>query len=137
MATDRTVLVDTNVIFDFLSEDSEWFDWSASMLGQAANDGFLAINPIIYGELSVRFDRVEDVEAAVPANFFARAALPWEAAFLAAKAYQRYRRLGGTRTAPLPDFYIGAHAAVTGMTLLTRDGRRYREYFPKLKMIAP
>jgi predicted nucleic acid-binding protein len=137
VVSDPTVLVDTNVLFDYLSDDSEWFDWSAAMLGQAANAGPLAINPIVYAEVSVRFARVEDVEAALPAQYFRRAPIPWDAAFLAAKVYERYRKQGGTRTQPLPDFFIGAHAAVSGMTLLTRDPRRYRAYFPKLNIIAP
>ena len=130
-------LVDTNVLFDYLSEDAEWFDWSAAMLSAAADRGPLAINPVVYAELSVRYDRVEDVEAALPREYFVRAPLPWEAAFLAAKCFTRYRRRGGARRSPLPDFFIGAHAAVAGMTLLTRDPRRYRAYFPKLEMIAP
>jgi predicted nucleic acid-binding protein len=130
-------LVDTNVIFDFLSQDAEWFDWSALMLQEAGDRGDIVINPIVYAELSVRYDRVEDVELALPAEYFVRAPLPWEAAFLAAKCFERYRRRGGTRHSPLPDFFIGAHASVSGMTLLTRDARRYREYFPTLTLIAP
>ena len=130
-------LIDTNVLFDFLSEDAEWFDWSAAMIGEAADRGMVVINPIIFAELSVRYDRIEDVERVVPAEYFVRSPLPWEAAFLAAKCFERYRRRGGARTSALPDFFIGAHAAVTGMALLTRDPRRYRTYFPKLKIIAP
>ena len=132
-----TTLVDTNVLFDYLSEDGEWFDWAAARLGEAARQGGLAINPVIYAEVSVRYDQLDDVEAALPRNYFYRAQLPWEAAFLAAKCFERYRRRGGVRTSPLPDFFIGAHAAVAGMTLLTRDARRYRTYFPKLRIIAP
>lgn len=130
-------LVDTNVLFDYLSEDSEWFHWSASMLAEAAHDGPMAINPVIYAEVSIRFTRIEDVEAALPREYFLRAPLPWEAAFLAGKVFEKYRRRGGSKASPLPDFFIGAHAAVAGMTLLTRDARRYRAYFPKLKIIAP
>ena len=132
-----TTLVDSNVLVDFLSEDEEWFDWSSSMLEQAADAGALAVNPVIYAEVSVPYDRIEDLEAALPADYFTRLTLPWEAAFLAGKTFNRYRRHGGTRRSPLPDFFIGAHAAVTGMTLLTRDARRYRAYFPKLRIIAP
>ena len=132
-----TTLVDSNVLVDFLSEDEEWFDWSSSMLEQAADAGALAVNPVIYAEVSVPYDRIEDLEAALPADYFTRLTLPWEAAFLAGKTFNRYRRRGGTRRSPLPDFFIGAHAAVTGMTLLTRDARRYRAYFPKLRIIAP
>lgn len=132
-----TTLVDSNVLFDYLTEDEDWFEWSASMLEEAADRGALAINPIIYSEVSVRYDRIEDLDAALPAEFFARLPLPWEAAFLAGKGFAKYRRRGGARRSPLPDFFIGAHAAVAGMTLLTRDPRRYRTYFPRLKLIAP
>jgi predicted nucleic acid-binding protein len=130
-------LVDTNVLFDYLSEDADWFDWSAAMLSEAADRGPIVINPIVYAEICVRYDRIEDVDAALSPEYFLRAPLPWDAAFLAAKCFERYRRRGGTRTSALPDFFIGAHAAVDGLTLLTRDGRRYRTYFPKLKLIAP
>ena len=130
-------LVDTNVLFDFLSHDAEWFDWSAAMLSRAAVDGPVVINPIIYAEMCVRYDRIEDVERALPLEFFVRAPLPWDAAFLAAKCFERYRKRGGRRTSALPDFFIGAHAAVAGLSLLTRDARRYRTYFPKLALIAP
>jgi predicted nucleic acid-binding protein len=132
-----TVLVDSNVIIDLLDRDGEWADWSAAMLTDAAERGRLVINPIIYAEVSVEYDDVDEVEDALPHDYFLRAPLPWEAAFLAGKCFERYRRRGGTKRSPLPDFYIGAHAAVTGMTLLTRDARRYRTYFPKLRIIAP
>jgi len=131
------VLVDTNVLFDYLSEDEEWADWSAAMLSEAANRGPIAINSIVFAEISVRFDAIEAVNDALPASYFLRVDLPWEAAFLAAKVFERYKRRGGTRTSALPEFFIGAHAAVAGMTLLTRDARRYRTYFPRLKIIAP
>jgi len=130
-------LVDTNVLVDYLDEDEEWCDWSAAMLSDAAVRGALVINPIVYAELSVRYARVEELEQALPHDYFIRAHLPWAAAFLAGKCFAQYRRRGGVKRSPLPDFYIGAHAAVTGMTLLTRDARRYRTYFPKLKIIAP
>jgi hypothetical protein len=130
-------LIDTNVLFDFLSEDAEWFDWSAAMLSEAAERGPVVINPIVYAEVSVRYDRIEHVELALTPDYFLRAPLPWEAAFLAAKCFERYRKRGGKRTLPLPDFFIGAHAAVAGLALLTRDPRRYRTYFPKLRLIAP
>jgi predicted nucleic acid-binding protein len=130
-------LIDTNVLFDFLSEDAAWFDWSGAMIAQAADRGAVVINPIIYAEISVRYDRIEDVDEALPIDYFVRADLPWDAAFLAAKVFERYRRRGGARTSALPDFFIGAHAAVAGMSLLTRDARRYRTYFPTLKLITP
>lgn len=132
-----TTLVDSNVILDVVSENEEWLDWSGAMLTRAAEAGPLAINPIIYAEVSAGFARIEDLEDALPADYFRREPLPWDAAFLAAKAFLAYRRRGGARRAPLPDFYIGAHAAVAGYTLLTRDPRRYRSYFPRLRLIAP
>jgi predicted nucleic acid-binding protein len=130
-------LIDTNVLFDYLSEDADWFDWSATMIGDAAERGPVVINPIVFAEVSVRYDRIEDVDLALPAEYFLRAPLPWDAAFLAAKCFERYRKRGGRRTSALPDFFIGAHAAVAGLTLLTRDARRYRTYFPRLGLIAP
>ena len=120
-----------------ITEDDEWLDWSAAALERAAASSPLAINPIIYAEVSIGFDRIEDLNAALPDDYFERRALPWEAAFLAGKCFVRYRRDGGAKAAPLPDFYIGAHAAIEGLTLLTRDPRRYRTYFPKLPLIAP
>ena len=130
-------LVDSNVLLDLISEDDEWLEWSQAMLGDAARDGRLLLNPIVYAEVSVGYIRMEEFEQALPPTFIERRPLPWEAAFLAGKCFERYRRLGGTRTAPLPDFFIGAHAAVEDLTLLTRDPRRFRAYFPKLRIIAP
>jgi len=130
-------LVDTNVLFDFLSEDDDWSDWSSAMLADAAERGRVVINPVVYAEVSVRYERIEDLNEALPSQFFVHAPLPWEAAFVAAKAFDKYRRRGGAKRSPLPDFFIGAHAAVVGMTLLTRDARRYRAYFPKLRIISP
>jgi predicted nucleic acid-binding protein len=130
-------LVDSNVVLDIAAEDAEWLDWSSAMLAQAAERGPVVINPIIYGEVSTRYDSIESLDDALPPDFYIRAPLPWEAAFLAAKAFRHYRRRGGTKSRTLPDFFIGAHAAVAGMTLLTRDARRYRAYFPKLRIIAP
>lgn len=131
------VLVDSNIILDLASEDDEWLEWSASALERAATSSRLVINPIIYAEVSMRFDRIEDVDGLTPLTYFERRPLPWDAAFLAAKCFMTYRKRGGTRGSPLPDFYIGAHAAVEGLTLLTRDATRYRYYFPKLRLIAP
>jgi predicted nucleic acid-binding protein len=133
----ETTLVDSNVLLDVLTEDPRWFEWSSSALSDAADAGELAINPIIYAEISVRFSRIEDLESALPPSSFRRLPLPWEAGFLAGKCFVRYRRRGGPSRSPLPDFYIGAHAAVAGLTLLTRDSSRYRAYFPKLKVTAP
>jgi predicted nucleic acid-binding protein len=131
------VLVDSNVLLDVFSEDPVWFEWSAAALADAAERAVLVVNPIIYAEVSVRFDRIEELEEALPANRFVREVLPWEAAFLAGKCYVVYRRRGGERRSPLPDFYIGAQAAVRKMTLLTRDASRYRTYFPSVDLIAP
>jgi len=133
----NATLVDSNVLFDYLSEDEEWNDWSGAMLSEAAHRGTIVINALVYAEVGIRYSRIEDLDEALPAEYFVRVPLPWEAAFLAGKCFERYRRRGGTKRSPLPDFYIGAHAAVAGMTLLTRDARRYRTYFPKLRIIAP
>ncbi|MEZ5381416.1 MAG: type II toxin-antitoxin system VapC family toxin [Microthrixaceae bacterium] len=130
-------LVDSNVILDLLTEDERWFGWSEGSLSAAAETGPLVINPVIYSEVSVRFGSVEDLEAALPSNDFLRAALPWSAAFLAGKAFLDYRRRGGSRTSPLPDLFIGAHAAVGDLTLLTRDVTRYRTYFPTVRLMGP
>jgi predicted nucleic acid-binding protein len=130
-------LVDSNVLLDLVTEDPDWFDWSATMIAHEAERSRLVINPLIYAEVSLGFNRIEDLDAAVPTEYFSREALPWEAAFLAARAFTTYRRRGGARRHPLPDFYIGAHAAVAGYTLLTRDARRYRTYFPTLRVVAP
>jgi predicted nucleic acid-binding protein len=130
-------LADSNVLLDVLTEDDEWFDWSAERLETAASSGGIIINPIIYAELAAGFERVEELEDALPSTYYRRVPLPWEAAFLAGRCFVKYRRQGGARRSPLPDFYIGAHAAVAGLTLLTRDARRYRHYFPTLRIIAP
>ena len=130
-------LVDSNVVLDFLTEDEEWFDWSTAMLEQAGNAGAVAINQVIYAEVSVRYTAIEQLDDALSGDYYLRLPLPWEAAFLAGKAFASYKRRTGTKRSPLPDFYIGAHAAVAGMTLLTRDPRRYRAYFPKLRLICP
>lgn len=131
------VLVDSNVILDVLTEDVRWFAWSSEALAQAAEADVLVINPIIYAEVSVRFERIEELEDALPPTLFRREPLPWEAGFLAGKCFLAYRRRGGPRRSPLPDFYVGSHAAVRAMTLLTRDAARYRTYFPTLSLIAP
>lgn len=131
-----TVLVDANVLLDILTADPAWEPWSAAALTAAAESSLLAINPIIYAEISIGFECTEDLDAALPEEL-QREALPWDAAFLAGKAFRAYRRRGGARSAPLPDFYIGAHAAIQGYSLLTRDANRYRTYFPDLPLIAP
>jgi predicted nucleic acid-binding protein len=132
-----TVLVDTNVLLDVLTRDPVWEDWSSAALEDAAETSILVINPLIYAEVSIGFDRIEDLDAVLPPSAFVREDLPWDAAFLAGKSFVAYRRRGGVRHAPLPDFYIGAHAAVRRYDLLTRDPRRYQTYFPSVQLIAP
>jgi predicted nucleic acid-binding protein len=131
------VLVDSNVILDIVTDDPCWGEWSSAMLSQCADRGMLVINPIIYAEVSVGFKRIEELDDVLPADSFRRDPLPWEAGFLAGKCFLEYRRRGGARRSPLPDFYIGAHAAVAGLPLLTRDARRYRTYFPHLALLTP
>ncbi len=131
------VLVDANILIDITTDDPQWSGWSAAALAQAGQGARLVINPLIYAELSVAHRRIETLEALLPEDIFHREALPWPAAFLAGKAFLAYRRRGGERRSPLPDFYIGAHAAIRGYRLLTRDKGRYQTYFPKLDVIAP
>ena len=131
------ILVDSNVILDVLTEDPKWYDWSAGQLEELAECHTLVINPIIYSEVSIGFDRIEDLDLALPLEFFRRDPLPWQAGFLAGKCFVKYRRSGGKRHSPLPDFYIGAHAAIQGIALLTRDTNSYKTYLPKLVLISP
>ncbi len=131
------VLVDSNVLLDVMTADRRWYPWSAAALARAADGAVLVVNPIIYAEVSIGFPRVEELDDALPPEDFRRDPLPWEAGFLAGKCFLAYRRAGGRRRSPLPDFYIGAHAAVRGIPLLTRDAARYRSYFPRLALIAP
>jgi predicted nucleic acid-binding protein len=131
------ILVDSNVIIDVLSEDAEWRAWSEAALIDAADGDDIAINPIIYAEIASGFATMAALDRHPGVDAFRRLPLPYEAAFVAGRAFVEYRRRGGVRTSPLPDFYIGAHAAVAGLKLLTRDARRYTGYFPKVKLIAP
>lgn len=131
------VLVDSNILIDISTNDPDWSGWSSAALSRAGQGARLVINPLIYAELSVAHSRIETLEALLPEDVFHREALPWPAAFLAGKAFLAYRRRGGARRSPLPDFYIGAHAAIRGYRLLTRDHGRYQTYFPKLEVIAP
>jgi predicted nucleic acid-binding protein len=133
----RGVLVDSNVLFDIAMNDAKWAEWSSQAVGVCREYSELIINPIIYAEVSVSFTRIEALDEALDPEVYQREPLPWEAGFLAGKCYLAYRRRGGTRTAPLPDFYIGAHAAVRNLALLTRDAARYRTYFPSLEIIHP
>ena len=133
----RSTLVDSSILIDLFDERSEWREWSDKVLTRCAARGPLVINPVVFAEVSAGFASLDDVETALPEAYVRREPLPWDAAFLAGRAFVQYRRRGGTMSAPLPDFYIGAHAAVAGHTLLTRDARRYRYYFPELRIIAP
>ncbi|HEX4050438.1 MAG TPA: PIN domain-containing protein [Steroidobacteraceae bacterium] len=130
------VLIDANVLLDVMTEDARWFAWSAQAIERAADRYRLVINPIIYAEVSIRYSRIEELDAALPKTMFDREAIPYEGAFLAGKAFLAYRRRGGTRQSPLPAFFIGSHAAIAGHLLMTRDAARYRAYFPKLSLIA-
>lgn len=132
-----TVLVDSNVLIDVAEADPVWGEWSRRALDRAGASESLVVNPIVYAEVSIAFERIEEVEAVLPAASFKREQIPFEAAFLAGKAYLTYRRRGGASRSPLPDFFVGAHAMVAGHRLLTRDARIYRTYFPRLDIIAP
>jgi predicted nucleic acid-binding protein len=131
------VLVDTNVLLDVLQNDPDWASWSQEKLDAAGVTDTLAINPIIYSELSIAFTRIEELEAVIAEASLVVESIPREALFLAGKAFLGYRRRNGTKTSVLPDFYIGAHAAVMQWPLLTRDGRRIRTYFPTVTVISP
>ena len=131
------VLIDANVLLDIMTEDARWFAWSAGAIERAAERYRLVINPVIYAEVSIRYSQIEELDIALPRTMFDREAIPYEAAFLAGKSFLAYRRRGGTKQSPLPDFFIGAHAAVAGYLLMTRDVARYRTFFPRLSLISP
>lgn len=135
--SELVTLVDSNVLLDILTADPVWEAWSGGALAEAFDAGRVAVNPIVYAEVSVGFDRIEDLDDALPPDQFLREPLPWAAGFLAGKAFLAYRRAGGRRPTPLPDFYIGAHAAVAGYRLLSRDRGLYGTYFPSVELIAP
>ncbi|MGP8244905.1 MAG: type II toxin-antitoxin system VapC family toxin [Bryobacteraceae bacterium] len=137
LAACRGLLVDSNVLLDVATDDPVWGDWSARALAEVAEHATLIINPIVYAEVSIGYTTIEALDAVLPAALYRREPLPWEAAFLAGKSFLLYRRRGGSRTSPLPDFYIGAHAAIGRLALLTRDATRYRSYFPKVEILAP
>ena len=130
-------LVDTNVLLDLVTNNGDWADWSQHQLEAAAVRGPVLINDVVYAEFSVGFLRMEEVNEVLALAQVETASVPREALFLAGKVFQRYRAGGGTRTGVLPDFFIGAHAAIAGLPLLTRDVRRYRTYFPTVRLIAP
>jgi predicted nucleic acid-binding protein len=129
--------VDSNVLLDLITRDTQWLEWSSEQLAAALDRGPVVINQVIYGEVSLGFSTIEALDATLSEERFVRSILPWSAAFLAARAYRTYRQRGGRRTSTLPDFLIGAHAAVLGLRLLTRDTARYRTYFPTIELIAP
>jgi predicted nucleic acid-binding protein len=131
------VLVDSNVLIDVVQYDLTWSDWSAKQLATARRRGLLVINPIIYSEISLSFESADALENYISGDDFDRRPLPYKAAFLVGRAFLAYRKQGGQKAMPLPDFYIGAHAQIENLTLLTRDANRYRTYFPKVKLIAP
>jgi predicted nucleic acid-binding protein len=131
------ILVDSNVLLDIVTEDKKWFTWSFQALQDYSENHILVINPIIYAEVSVCFERIEDLEEVLSPDYFRRDQLPWEAGFLAGKCFRDYRRKGGDKRSPLPEFFIGAHALIAEFPLLTRDIARYRTYFPKLHFISP
>jgi predicted nucleic acid-binding protein len=133
----RPAIVDSNVILDVAQSNSRWSAWSTGAIERLLDVTILVINPIIYAEVSIGYRTIEEVEVAMPADLYRREPLPYDAAFLAGKCFVAYRRRGGVRRSPLPDFYIGAHAAVRGYRLLTRDAARYRTYFPTVELIAP
>jgi predicted nucleic acid-binding protein len=130
-------LVDSCVLLDVITGDKHWADWSAAQIAAAVDAGRVVINPLIYAEVSVGYQTLEELEELLPASDYEREPLPYVAGFAAGKAFVRYRRSGGDKRSPMPDFYIGAHAAVAGYRLLTRDVRRYRTYFPTIDIIAP
>jgi hypothetical protein len=131
------ILVDTNIFVDLWTRDAVWANWSEEALGRAAESDPLGVNPIIYAELCLGFEKESLLDVTLAAVGVRRLPLPYRAAWPAACAFAAYRKRGGRRSTPLPDFFIGAHALVEGLTLLTRDARRYRTYFPDLRLIAP
>jgi len=131
------LLIDSNVLIDVSVEDPNWYEWSSRHLHDAVDAGRAAINPIIYSEVSVNYENEEQIDAFLPPEDYKRLELPWRAGFLAGKAYKAYRQRGGTKHAPLADFYIGAHALASGLTLVTRDVNPYRTYFPEVELIHP
>jgi hypothetical protein len=125
------------VLLDVITGDEHWADWSAAQIAAAVDGGRVVINPVIYAEVSVGYETVEELDELLPATDYEREPLPYLAGFAAGKAFLRYRRGGGQKRSPMPDFYIGAHAAIVGYRLLTRDVNRYRTYFPTVNLIVP
>lgn len=137
MTEDLRTLVDSNIWIDVFGADLRWGPWAREALADCVDRGSVCINPIVYAEISVSYDEIEELDQALTTLSVERDRLPYEAAFLAGKAFAMYKKRGGQKRAPLPDFYIGAHAAVRGYRLLTRDTARYATYFPKLDVVGP
>ena len=133
----KGVLVDSNIVLDVFLNDPKWADWSESKLDDYDQRGSLYINSIVYSEISIGFDRIEDLESAIARAGFQMLEIPKEALFLAGKTYLKYKKRKGIKRAPLPDFFIGAQAAVQNLDLITRDVSRYQSYFPTVKLISP
>ena len=131
------VLIDSNVLLDIVASDPDWRPWSEAALADAMLTDAVVVNPLVYAEISIAYRQVEELDAVLDRLRIQRADLPWVAAHRAGQAFLQYRRAGGSKSSPLPDFYIGAHAEVSGIPLLTRDARRYRTYFPDVSLIAP
>jgi predicted nucleic acid-binding protein len=131
------ILFDTNVLLDIATADAVWLAWSEGQLRAAIAQGPILLNPIIYAELSPAFATQSDLDGWLDASIFHRLTLPYAAGWLAARAFVKYRRAGGQKNSPLPDFYIGAHAEAEGLCIATRDAARYRTYFPSVKLITP
>ena len=131
------ILVDSNVLLDLFTADPEWLAWSQSALADALLEGPVLINQLVYAEVSVAYANLSELDGVLSRLKIQRVDLPWDAAHLAGQSFLKYRRQGGAKTSPLPDFYIGAHAQTAGLILLTRDVSRYRSYFPRVKLIAP
>ena len=130
-------LLDSNVLLDIVTADAKWLDWSMQQFRDAAAEGQVLINPIIYAELAPAFESQAALDRWLRPTIFNRLRLPYEAGYRAVQAFLEYRKRGGAKASPLPDFYIGAHAEFAGLTLVTRDAARYRTYFPQLKLVAP
>jgi len=131
------ILIDSNILLDIFTEDPVWYAWSSKTLAELFDKHSLAINPIIYAEVSIGFKKIEDLEEALPLDSFECLPLSKEIAFLAGKSFLKYKKNGGQKGATLPDFFIGAHAAILNIPLLTRDVNRYKTYFPGLTLISP
>lgn len=131
------ILIDSNIILDVFEDDPNWGDWSETTLNHYAETRTLCINPVIYSEISLGFQKIEDLETALIQGGFKMFEIPKEALFLAGKVFLLYRKRKGTKSTPLPDFFIGAHAAVVGLPLMTRDSIRIKTYFPTVPLISP